>query len=91
MELYIDNNDQSKAVGKPLVSATLLKLTEEYRVDTEIEAKDLMEKMRSQAISKGYAISKCGYTYKCKKAKGEIIDEAWVVSVVKNYNTVWSV
>lgn len=54
----------------------LLKKTEEYRVDSEIEAKEAMEKFRSEAAEKGYSVGSCGYTYKEKKAKGEVIDEA---------------
>lgn len=67
----------------------ILKVTEEYRAESELEAKELMEKFRMEAIEKGYALGASGYTYKNKKSKGEIIDEAWVVKVVKNYGTVW--
>lgn len=69
----------------------LLKVVEEYRVDTENEAKDEMEKFRTSAAEKGYKIQKCGYTHKTKKAKGEIIDEAFIVSVTKEYNPIWEV
>ena len=48
----------------------LLKKTEEYRVDSEIEAKEAMEKFRSEAAEQGYSVGSCGYTYKEKKAKG---------------------
>lgn len=67
----------------------LLKKTEEYRVDSEIEAKEAMEEFRSAAASNGYSVGSCGYTYKEKKAKGEVIDEAWIVKVVKVYGGVW--
>lgn len=67
----------------------VLKVTEEYRVDSEIEAKEAMEEFRSAAASNGYSVGSCGYTYKEKKAKGEVIDEAWVVKVVKVYGGVW--
>ena len=67
----------------------LLKETCEYRVDSENEAKETMEKFRNEAKEKGYSVGSCGYTYKEKKAKGEIIDEAWVVRCVKVYGTVW--
>ena len=67
----------------------LLKTTEEYRTDSELEAKDLMEKFRSEASEKGYSLGACGYTYKEKKAKGEVIDQAWIVKVVKIYSEVW--
>ena len=67
----------------------VLKVTEEYRVDSEIEAKEAMEKFRSEAAENGYSVGACGYTYKEKKSKGEIIDEAWIVKVVKVYGGVW--
>lgn len=67
----------------------LLKQTEEYRADTEEEAKEIMEKFRAEAPVKGYVLGASGYTYKTKKAKGEIIDEAWVVKIVKSIGGVW--
>lgn len=67
----------------------ILKQTEEYRADTEEEAKVIMEKFRTEAPEKGYTLGASGYTYKTKKAKGEIIDEAWVVKIVKVIGGVW--
>lgn len=66
-----------------------LKETLEIRVNSEIEAKEAMEKFRSEAAEKGYTLGSCGYTYKEKKAKGEIIDSAFLVKCVKIYGTVW--
>lgn len=66
-----------------------LKATEEYRAESELEAKDAMERFREEAREKGYSIGKCGYTYKNKKSKGEIIDEAWIVSVTKIFGDIW--
>lgn len=67
----------------------ILKVTEEYRTESELEAKELMEKFRTEAGEKGYSLGASGYTYKNKKSKGEIIDEAWIVKVVKNFGSVW--
>jgi len=67
----------------------ILKQTEEYRANTEEEAKEIMETFRADAKEKGYTLGASGYTYKTKKAKGEIIDEAWVVKVVKVIGGVW--
>lgn len=61
----------------------LLKRTEEIRANSEEEAKTIMENCRKDAQEKGYTIDASGYTYKTKKAKGEIIDEAWVVKIVE--------
>lgn len=68
-----------------------LKTTEEYRTDSELEAKEAMEQFRTEANEKGYEISSCRYTYKIKKSKGEIIDEAYVVKVVKNFSPVFDI
>lgn len=67
----------------------LLKRTEEIRANSEEEAKIIMENCRKEAQEKGYTISASGYTYKTKKAKGEIIDEAWVVKIVEQIAGVW--
>lgn len=56
-----------------------------------MEAKEAMEQFRAEANEKGYEISSCGYTYKIKKSKGEIIDEAYVVKVVKNFSPVFDI
>ncbi len=67
----------------------LLKRTEEYRCESELSAKEEMENLRQGAAANGYQIDSCGYTYKTKKANGEIIDECWVLKVVKNFGGVW--
>lgn len=67
----------------------LLKQTDEIRANSEEEAKAIMEKFRKEAEEKEYIIGASGYTYKTKKSKGEIIDEAWVVKIVKQIAGVW--
>lgn len=67
----------------------LLKRTEEIRANSEEEAKTIMENCRKDAQEKGYTIGASGYTYKTKKAKGEIIDEAWIVKIVEQIAGVW--
>lgn len=59
----------------------LLKETFEYRVDTEAEAVQLIEKEKAQ--SKGLVTYKTAY--KTKKAKGEIIEDWYVVTVTHKY------
>jgi len=68
---------------------TKLKITEEYRVDTELEAKEAMEEFRQQAVREGWILNACGYTHKEKKAKGEIVDEGYLLKVVKIYGGFW--
>lgn len=69
----------------------LLKKTEEYRTESENEAKEIMDEFRQKASEEGYEIGALGYTYKEKKSKGEIIDSAYIVKIVKNFNKVFEV
>ena len=67
----------------------LLETTNKYCVDSEEKAKDMIEEFRQNTNAKGYIIKKAGYEYKTKKAKGEIIAEAWVVSVTFIFGSLW--
>lgn len=67
----------------------LLETTSKFRADTEVAAKDMIEQFRMEASKKGYTVKKAGYEYKTKKAKGEIIDECWVVSVTQVFSGLW--
>lgn len=67
----------------------LLETTQKYSVDSEVKAKDMIEAFRAQAEEKGYTVKKAGYEYKTKKAKGEIIDERWIVSVTQVFGSLW--
>lgn len=64
-----------------------IKTTEETRAYSEEEAQDYINKVKAEA--KTYQIGAAGYTYKAKKSKGEVIDEAWIVKITKIYNEVW--
>lgn len=67
----------------------LLKETLELRADSEESAKECIEQYREEAKEKGYTITAAGYTYKSKKAKGEIIDEAYICKIVMQFSEVW--
>lgn len=67
----------------------LLETTSKYRANSEIEAKDMIEEFRTNAEKNGYVVKKAGYEYKTKKAKGEIIGEAWIVSVTQVFGSLW--
>lgn len=70
----------------------LLETTSKYRTDSEVSAKDLIETFRAQAEQKGYRVKKAGYEYKSKKSKkskGEIVAEAWVVSITQVFGDLW--
>lgn len=66
-----------------------LKETIELRADSEEEAKQIIEKYRNDANEKGYILGAAGYTYKVKKVKKEIDDEAWVCKIVQQFSGVW--
>lgn len=67
----------------------LYKVTEEYVADSEQEAISLIESYRKDAQDKGYTLGACGYTYKTKKAKGEIIGEIWITKITKILGGIW--
>lgn len=58
----------------------LLKTTEEYRVSTEEEATQLIEESKKEA---GYILQKYSSQYKERKAKGEVIDAYFKVTLTK--------
>lgn len=67
----------------------LIEKTEKYVVDSEERAIELIQTSKKAAEENGYVLGASGYTYKTKKAKGEIIGEAWVVSVKKIIGGIW--
>ena len=67
----------------------LIERTEKFVVDSEEEAIKLIQNSKEDAEKNGDILGASGYTYKTKKAKGEIIGEAWVVSIKKVLGGVW--
>lgn len=67
----------------------LLENTQKYCVDTEDQAKDLIEEIRAKATQEGYNIKKAGFERKDKKAKGEIIATCYVVTITELMGTLW--
>ena len=67
----------------------LIKKTEEYRVETEDEAREVMERFRQDAKENGYILKASGYALKEKKQKGEVIDSGFLLKVVKEISTFW--
>ena len=65
-----------------------LKKTIESRAYSEEEAKEFLDAFRKEAQEKGYVVGANGYTYKTKKSKGEIVDEAWICKCTAIYNDV---
>ena len=68
-----------------------LKVTEEWRCENKDEAEAFIKAAREDGQKNGYSVVKAGYTHKEKKAKGEVIDECEVVSITKQFTTVWNV
>lgn len=67
----------------------LLKVTEEYRAESEQEVEDMNEKFKNEAITRGFILNSFAYTKKEKKSKGEIIDDGYLVKVTKIYGGMW--
>lgn len=63
----------------------LCKRTEEWRVNDEIEAKALIEDAKQNEAVEGYELKSYKMVKKDKKAKGEIVDEWVVVTLVKQW------
>lgn len=62
---------------------------ETFRVESEEEGQKFIEKEKEKANEEGYSLNKYGMTHKEKKAKGEIIDECWIVELNKTYDSIW--
>jgi hypothetical protein len=67
----------------------LLKVTEEYRAESEQEVKEMNEQFKNEAKSEGYILNAFSYAKKEKKSKGEIIDDGYLVKVAKVYGGFW--
>jgi hypothetical protein len=67
----------------------LLKVTEEYRAESEQEVKEMNENFKNEARQKGFILNSFSYNKKEKKKKGEIIDECYLVKVTKIYGGIW--
>lgn len=67
----------------------LLKVTEEYRAESEQEVKEMNDMFEEQAQTKGYILNSFSYTKKEKKAKGEIIDDGYLIKVSMIYGGFW--
>lgn len=64
------------------MSRYLIKTVEQYRVDSETEAKTLIEEAKKD---KGYTLAKYSSEYKERKQKGEVIDAWYRVTLNKNF------
>lgn len=67
------------------MSRYLISTCEVYRVGNEGEAKRLIEESKQ---AKEYSLTKYMSEYKNRKAKGEIIDEFYKVTLTKTFNDI---
>ena len=65
----------------------LVKRTEQYRVETEEEAINLIQRFKDKQHEDGYEITKSSYTMKTKKAKGEVIDMFFLCDITMKFIT----
>ena len=65
------------------MSTYLIKVTEQYRCDTETEAKKLTEEAKE---NHQYTVVKSSDEIKTLKQKGEIVDEWRRVTITKEFN-----
>lgn len=61
----------------------LIKTTEEHRADSEREAAELIEAAKSDTR---YILSKYSSVKKERKQKGEVVDEYYIVTLVKVFD-----
>ena len=64
-------------------------ITEVYRIDSEEEVRAFNEELKAEALDEGYILKSYSYTFKEKKSKGEVIDSAYQVKVVKEFSGFW--
>ena len=65
------------------MSKYLVSTTEVYRVDSENEVEEIIEKAKAQSTAKP---PKHSAEYKERKQKGEIIDAWWKVTITNYFN-----
>ena len=61
----------------------LLKVTEEHRADSEFEAAELINAAKADGR---YILSKYSSVKKERKQKGEVVDEYYIVTLVKVFD-----
>ena len=67
------------------MSKFLISTVETYRVDTDEEAKKLIEEAKNSSM---FDLGKYSSEYKVKVSKGEIVDEYFKVVLTKKFNDI---
>ena len=68
-----------------------LSITEKYRAETREEAEDFIRAQREKGAKEGYEVTEAKYVHKEKRAKGETVDQAELVTITKVFCTLWDV
>jgi len=63
----------------------LERITEIYKVDTEVEAAKLIQEAKDQQLNGNYELTKYESKYRCKKQKGAIVEEWYTVTLQKDF------
>lgn len=63
----------------------LVSVVETYRVDTEVEATKAIEEAKNDS---SYTLGKYTSEHKERRAKGEVVDEYWKLSLTKLFNDI---
>ena len=71
---------------KTLMGYPVLRETIVVQVPSEGQAIALIEDLKAKQGEEGYKVTKSGYVYKTKKAKGEVVDSWYVVTCQKDYD-----
>lgn len=69
----------------------LIETVESYRKESEYDVKSFIEEQKADAEAKGYTIKSYSSTFKQKKQKGEVIDEGYLVKIVKVHANFWEI
>lgn len=64
----------------------LVRTTDVYKVDTEAEAVSLIQECKDNQGTEGYELTKYESKYRTKKAKGEIVEEWYQVTLQKDFD-----
>lgn len=64
-----------------------LTVTETYRLNSESEVEAFIDNAKQDSIANGYILTKYSSAVKEKKKKGEVIDEGYLVTLSKQYDT----
>lgn len=68
-----------------------LSITKKYRAETHEEAEDFIRAQRENGAKEGYEVTEAKYVHKEKRAKGETVDQAELVTITKVFCTLWDV